>query len=134
VRVAFDSLLRHARLFGTECVYETAGRMSDADRLRLRIELDAIDRKRKRGRSRRHTGGKAEATRSAVLLLAADGLMPKAIANKLHVSDRTVRRYLDGGREQAGQQPKSASQTRTVERRSWPKTRNAGNDMSEGAA
>jgi hypothetical protein len=126
-------LLRHAVRFGTEGVYEAAGGLCEDDRLRLRIELDAIDREQRGRRTRVRAGGKAEATRGAVLLLAADGLISKAIGVKLHISDRTVRRYLADRNGSGAVSPKSAPQKRMVERHPWPKEQNAGSDMSEVA-
>ena len=118
-------LLRHARRFGTEGVLECAGELSEDERIRLQVELDALDREQGRKRSQR--GGKAEATRRAVLLLASDGLVPKAIANKLQVSDRTVRRYLTARNGTGALPPKSTPQNRMVERSFWPKSQNEGN-------
>lgn len=130
------NLLRHARLYGTECVYETASNgLSEAERIRLRIELDAIERERK-GRHRRpaRRKGKAEATREAVQLLFADGLNAKAIANKLSLSDRTVRRYLADTNARGQQELIPASETRSVERGIWPKLQSAGNDTPGATA
>jgi hypothetical protein len=44
-----DQLIRHARSFGTECVYETGEQegLSSADLARLRIELDELEAGRK---------------------------------------------------------------------------------------
>jgi hypothetical protein len=44
-----DQFVRHARAFGTECVYETAVQdgLSRANLARLRIELDELDAGRK---------------------------------------------------------------------------------------
>lgn len=122
-------LLRHARRFGTEGIYEAAAEFPERERIRLRIELDAIERKQKRpGRPSTNRGhGKAARTREAVLLLASDGLVPKAIANKLQVSDRTVRRYLTARNGKGALPLKSAPQNRMAERSFWPKSRNEGN-------
>jgi hypothetical protein len=97
--VTLTGLIRHARLFGTESVYETAvmERLPKANLARLRIELDAIDAGRKS--SHGYTVGKrrrrsSDETRDAVLALSVDGLVPAAIADKLGLSDRSVRRYL----------------------------------------
>jgi DNA-binding NarL/FixJ family response regulator len=94
-----DQLIRHARSFGTECVYETAEQegLSSADLSRLRIELDELDAGRKTrlgfsiGKRRRRS---SDETREAVLALSVDGFVPRAIADKLGISDRTVRGYL----------------------------------------
>jgi DNA invertase Pin-like site-specific DNA recombinase len=96
---ALDQLIRHARLFGTECVYETGEQegLSTADLTRLRIELDELDAGRKSrhgfsiGKRRRRS---SDETREAALALSVDGFVPKAIADKLGISDRTVRSYL----------------------------------------
>jgi Homeodomain-like domain len=96
---ALDQLIRHARLFGTECVYETGEQegLSSADLARLRIELDELEAGRKSkygfkiGKRRRRS---SDETRAAALALSVDGFVPKAIADKLGISDRTVRSYL----------------------------------------
>lgn len=97
----YEPLLTHARKFGVDCVYETvAGRcdVTDSDLRRLQIELDAIEADRRTGlrgfgrpaRRRRRNGATAESVR----LLAAEGLVVSAIADKLGITDSTVRRYL----------------------------------------
>ena len=91
--------LVHARKFGTECVYETAGDLSHLDRRRLRIELDAIDveqasslpRYRRPQRRRRSPAETTEMVRQ----LRAEGLVVGAIADKLGITSATVRRYLN---------------------------------------
>jgi DNA-binding NarL/FixJ family response regulator len=98
-RPALNQLIRHAHLFGTECVYETGEQkgLPSADLARLRIELDALDAGRKSrlgfsiGKRRRRS---SDETRAAALVLSVDGFVPKAIADKLGISDRTVRSYL----------------------------------------
>jgi DNA-binding NarL/FixJ family response regulator len=68
-----------------------------ADLARLRIELDELDAGRKSkhgfsiGKRRRRS---ADETREAAVALSVDGFVPKAIADKLGISDRTVRSYL----------------------------------------
>jgi hypothetical protein len=96
---ALDQLIRHASLFGTECVYETGEQegLSNADLARLHIELDELDANLKSkhgfsiGKRRRRS---SDETRAAALALSVDGFVPKAIADKLGISDRTVRGYL----------------------------------------
>jgi hypothetical protein len=96
---ALDQLIRHARLFGTECVYETGEQegLPRADLARLRIELDELDTGRKSkhgfniGKRRRRS---SDETRAAALALSVDRFVPKAIADKLGISDRTVKSYL----------------------------------------
>jgi DNA-binding NarL/FixJ family response regulator len=98
-QATLDQLIRHARSFGTECVYETGEQegLSSADLARLRIELDELDAGRKSklgfsiGKRRRRS---SDETRAAALALSVDGFVPKAIADKLGISDRTVRSYL----------------------------------------
>jgi DNA-binding NarL/FixJ family response regulator len=98
-QVTLDQLIRHARSFGTECVYLTGEQegLPSADLARLRIELDELDAGRKSkhgfniGKRRRRS---SDETREAVLALSVDGFVPKAIADKLGISDRTVRGYL----------------------------------------
>jgi hypothetical protein len=96
---ALDQLIRHAHLFGTECVYETGEQegLFSADLARLRIELDELEAGRKSkhgfsiGKRRRRS---SDETRDGALALSVDGFVPKAIADKLGISDRTVRGYL----------------------------------------
>jgi hypothetical protein len=98
-QATLDQFIRHARFFGTECVYETAEQegLSSADLARLRIELDSLDAGRKSkhgfsiGKRRRRS---SDETRAAALALSVDGFVPKAIADKLGISDRTVTGYL----------------------------------------
>jgi hypothetical protein len=78
-------------------VYETAEQegLSSADLARLRIELDELDAGRKTrlgfsiGKRRL-----APPTRLELPLLLSPSMAPKAIADKLGISDRTVRGYL----------------------------------------
>ena len=71
--------------------------LPSADLARLRIELDELDAGRKSkhgfsiGKRRRRS---ADETRDAALALSVDGFVPMAIADKLGISDRTVRGYL----------------------------------------
>jgi hypothetical protein len=88
----------HAKRYGTAQVYETAS-MSLGPRAlaRLRIELDAIEASRKSGsgftigKRRRRSRGQ---TREAVVQLSVEGFVVPAIADKLGISDKTVRNYL----------------------------------------
>jgi hypothetical protein len=98
-QATLDQLVRHAHFFGTECVYESGEQegLASADLARLRIELDELDAGRKSkhgfsiGKRRRRS---SDETREAALALSVDGFVPKAIADKLGISDRTVRGYL----------------------------------------
>jgi hypothetical protein len=98
-QATLDQLIRHARSFGTECVYETGEQegLPSVDLARLRIELDELEAGRKSkygfsiGKRRRRS---SDETRAAALALSVDGFVPKAIADKLGISDRTVRSYL----------------------------------------
>jgi DNA-binding NarL/FixJ family response regulator len=97
--VTGEALMRHAERFGTESVYETAEaeNLPSRDLALLRVELDSLEAGRKSsrgftiGRRRRRT---RDETRDAVLALSVQGLVPKSIADKLGIADRTVRRYL----------------------------------------
>lgn len=90
--------VRHAQKFGTELVYETAS-MSLGPRAlaRLQVELDAIEAGRKSGsgfsigKRRRRS---REQTREAVVQLSVEGFVIPAIADKLGLSDKTVKNYL----------------------------------------
>ena len=98
-QATLDQLIRHAHLFGTECVYENGEQegLSSAELTRLRIELDELEagRKSRLGFSigKRHRRSSDE-TRAAALALSVEGFVPKAIADNLGISDRTVRGYL----------------------------------------
>jgi hypothetical protein len=98
--VPLAEYMRHAELFGVELVYETASGngFSERELARLRVELDAIEAGRKRGRftvgsRRRRT---PEETAEAVRMLRDEGLVIAAIADKLGISDRHVKRCLNG--------------------------------------
>jgi hypothetical protein len=97
-RLNLDRFLRHARHFGPEDIERVAaGYLPAEDLVRLRIELDALERTRKSARGysvgRRRRRSRAE-TRDTVAQLLADGLVPAAIADKLGVSDSYVRRVV----------------------------------------
>jgi hypothetical protein len=100
--------IRHAEKFGVECVFETAqddGALSMRHLARLRLELDAIEADRKRGRftvgARRRRS--SDETATAVLMLRDEGLVVAAIADKLGVTDRYVKRHLkEAGTRQNG--------------------------------
>jgi hypothetical protein len=96
---ALDQLIRHAHLFGTECVYETGEEegLSSADLARLRAELDEPEagRKSRHGfkigkRPRRSREEKME----AAVMLRAEGLTTGEIGTKLGVSADHAQRLL----------------------------------------
>jgi hypothetical protein len=97
-QATLEQLIRHARSFGTECVYETGEQegLVSADLARLRIELDELDAGRKSkhgfsiGKRRRRS---SDETRAAALALSVDGFVPKAIADKLGISDLGLYEY-----------------------------------------
>ena len=88
----------HAKRYGTAQVYETAA-MSLGPRAlaRLQIELDAIEARTKSGSGysigKRRRRSRAQ-TRAAVIQLSVEGFVVPAIADKLGISDKTVRNYL----------------------------------------
>jgi hypothetical protein len=96
-RPTLAEFVRHAELFGTECVYGTAeAYLAERELRRLRIELDTIEAGRRTGRysvGRRRRRTRAE-TQVAIELLLADGLTRREVAAKLGLSDRTVDFYL----------------------------------------
>jgi hypothetical protein len=96
-RPTLKDFIRHARKFGTECVYETAEMYLGGKALgRLRIELDAIEAGRKSGGftvGKRRRRSKQE-TIAAVLALSEDGLVRSAIPDRLGLSDSRVKQYL----------------------------------------
>jgi hypothetical protein len=81
-QATLDQLIRHARSFGTECVYETGEQegLPSADLARLRIELDELEAGRKSklgfsiGKRRRRS---SDETRAAALALSVDGFVPE---------------------------------------------------------
>jgi hypothetical protein len=97
-RPTFDEFVRHARLFGTECVEETARHyLGERSMALLRVELDSIERGLQN--SRGYSIGKrrrrsVKETASAVTQLSVEGLIPSAIADKLGINDAYVRRVL----------------------------------------
>lgn len=97
LKPTLDTLLRHARKYGAEGVYETATPLFGEKALeRLRVELDSIEAGRKSGgftvgKRRRRS---EEETRQAVLSLSVEGMVVPAIADKMGLSDATVRRHL----------------------------------------
>jgi hypothetical protein len=100
--VTIAALLKHAELFGAECVYETACQngFSETELVLLRVDLDAIEARRKNGRftvgkRRRRSPGE---TAEVVSLLREHGLVVPAIADRLGVSDAYVRRILGQSR------------------------------------
>jgi len=94
--VSVDALRRHAERYGTDGVLEVAEAALDQRAVaRLRVELDAIDRERAPRFATVKTRRRSTVeTKAAVLALRADGLVPGVIADKLGVSDATVRRHL----------------------------------------
>ena len=81
------AFVRHARLFGTECVAGTAADyLEPAELNRLMIELDAIDRGQKSSRGFRigkRRRRRSDETAAMVAQLRSEGLVPSAIADKL---------------------------------------------------
>lgn len=97
---ALEQYVRHAELYGTECVYETAEEEGHGPTTLalLRIELDSIEAGRKSS-SGKYTVGKrrrrgADETHRAVVALSTAGLIPAAIANKLDISKNRVQQLL----------------------------------------
>ena len=82
-----DALVRHADRFGPECVYEAGESILPHDDLVLRVHVDGLAGRR---RGRRGRDEMIEAAR----LLRAEGKVVSVIADKLGVSDKTVRAYL----------------------------------------
>lgn len=93
-RPTFNDFVRHARLYGTECVAEAASNyLGERSMALLRVELDVI--RRGLQSSRGYSVGKrrrrsAKETASAVVQLSVEGLIPAAIADKLGINDSYV--------------------------------------------
>jgi len=97
--IDLKGLLRHARRFGTECIYETVigVGLSTLELRRLRMELDTIDAaKPGRARSKPRKRSRAE-TRVMVQALVGKGWTRREIAEEMHVADKTVDNYLAPG-------------------------------------
>lgn len=95
-----DSYLRHLEHFGPESVVDTAEDfLSRGDFVRLQIAVDEWERKQRSRHGfsvgRRHRLSPEELS-ERVGVLAADGLVPAAIADRLGVSDRAVAKTLRG--------------------------------------
>jgi hypothetical protein len=94
---SLEQFVRHAQLFGTECVHETAeGYLGPRALLRLRVDLDRIDRDRKAGR---YTVGKRrrrdnDETRQAAIQLSVEGKTTAEIGDILGVSPEHAQRLV----------------------------------------
>jgi hypothetical protein len=86
-----EALLRHARLFGTEGIVESADGLSAGELAILRVELARLD-SAGRGLYRPRHRRSLAATRAAVWDLDERGLVIGAIAEKLDLTEPTVRR------------------------------------------
>lgn len=93
-RPTLQEYVRHAELFGIDCVYETAEELGlpAVDMALLRIELDDIEARRM---GSRYTVGKrrrrsADETHRAVVALSVAGLVTAAIADKLGIGEKRV--------------------------------------------
>ena len=88
--------IRHAELFGTVCVYETAETyLTRAELSRLQIEVDAIEAatKGRRFATRKRRRRPRRETQNAVSVLATEGFTTLEIAEKLGVRPETVLKY-----------------------------------------
>lgn len=135
-RSTLANFIRHAELFGIECVAETAvDYLCRSELERLQIELDAIERERKAGRftvGKRRRRSELETVRYAAALaqeLSERGLgrvaLEQAIADKLGVSDAYARRVLKLGREMSEGAPKRPRK-RPVQAESFATNRQSG--------
>jgi hypothetical protein len=90
--------LRHAQLYGAECVYETAATHLPAGELALlRVELDRIDAHQPRGRFASKTRKRRrsrEETLAAAVALREQGLVIGAIADKLAITCKVAKELL----------------------------------------
>jgi hypothetical protein len=120
-RPTLAQFIRHAELFGTDLVDETAangllgaiadGYLDERELRRLRVELDTIEAGRRSGRyrvGRRRRRSRTE-TRVAAQLLAEDGLTRVEIAEKLGVSAKTIDNALSPGVVQTTQTLRSVA-------------------------
>jgi hypothetical protein len=90
--------IRHAELFGTECVHETAeDHLPPSQLLRLRVDLDRIDRDRKAG-GRYSVGTRrrrsAAETQQAAVQLSVEGLTTAEIGSKLGITPERAQRLV----------------------------------------
>jgi hypothetical protein len=92
----FEQFLHHAKVYGTELVIETAeGLLPERDLARLRVEMDALDRRPSRRfsrlpRRRRST----EETMLAAVAMREQGLVTGYIAERLAITEKTVKALL----------------------------------------
>jgi hypothetical protein len=104
VTPGFEQFLRHAQLFGTELVIETAARLlPERELARLRVEIDPLSRRRRRRfapspRRRRST----METMLACVDMREQGLVIGLIAEKLSISEKTVKELLARHRREQG--------------------------------
>lgn len=91
--VGFHDLRRHAELFGPDLVIETAEPLlTERELARLRVEVDALERRRSRYGPRRRRS-EAE-TMLAAVAMREEGLVLAYIAEKLGVTEKTVKELL----------------------------------------
>jgi hypothetical protein len=89
VRPTLAAFVRHAQLFGPECVVETAsGYLSEVEMSTLVLELALLASANGGVRARRRRT--TDTLRAQVVALRERGLVPAAIADVLAVSDRRV--------------------------------------------
>lgn len=128
-----ESYIRHALLFGDECVVETVYRDTEcegAQRLRAQIAL-ALKQAGKRTRPPKRRRPTTPGLRVQVLELRDRGLVVAAIADTLNISDRRVREILHGagyrrnGHEKRLVQAEKNAETRQAQVARRPKTKGA---------
>jgi FixJ family two-component response regulator len=102
------SLIRHAELFGVECVYETGEQyLRESELVQLAIELERIANEHQQGKRFRKPVQRRRLTKEqklrTVSYLVDEGLPNSRIATHLGVSERQVERLRREAREQAAQ-------------------------------
>jgi hypothetical protein len=92
----FEQFLRHAELFGPESVIEVAEQLlPEREVARLRVEVDALHRRSSRRASRLPRRRRStQETLIAVVALREQGLVIGYIAEKLSITEKTVKELL----------------------------------------
>jgi predicted transcriptional regulator len=94
--VGLEQFLRHARLFGSDLVIETAEPLlTERELVRLRVEIDSLVRRSSRRLSRSPRRRRpTEETMLAAVAMREEGFVIGYIAEKLGVTEKTVRELL----------------------------------------
>jgi hypothetical protein len=116
VTPGFERFLRHAQLYGADLVLETAeSLLAERELARLRVEVDALDRRRPRYGPRRRRS--ETETMLAAVAMREEGFVIGYIAEKLGVTEKTVKELLARHRRESASQQ---AQNQGLDRRARP--------------